>query len=214
MMPLDAYTVRTANGGKTRRRIFRMLASGLSMKQIAYNLRLSEKTIQYHWKYIKKMVGVDLPTQLPWIALKRRWATGTGKWIKAFMSLTLVTSVMAVDAPPALPKTYKSATGVTQGAGAAKLLTSIVVIQPKTFELSWCYPSGPGSDYAQGLISFNIYHSTSPGLSTMTLLANVQQQMTFTFSRLPEGMEFFAVKAMENSTNFESDWAIVGHCPY
>lgn len=139
-MPLDAYTRQRENGGKTRRRIFRMLASGMSPKEAACALGLSLKTVEYHWHYIKKMLGVKIASQLPWIAWKRRWATATGKWIKAFMCLSMVTSALAVDQPPVLPKIYKSATGIGQGAGAFKLITpSVIIPTTQTFSLSWDY---------------------------------------------------------------------------
>lgn len=127
--------------------------------------------------------------------------------MKRLTLILLCSTALAAESPPPLPKppkVYKHATGVEKGAGAKSLLAVEVLPAPKTFTITWCPVDDP-------TLTFNVYHSYTPGLSGMTLLTNVSSnRFTITVDRsIP--MEFFSVKAL-NVFGIESDWATNKPC--
>ncbi len=53
--------------------VMQLLVKGKSPKEAGWELGLSLKTIQYHWKIIKLTVGVKSYVELVWYALERGW---------------------------------------------------------------------------------------------------------------------------------------------
>lgn len=191
--PLDRLSGR-------QREVLQLIAEGHCTKEIAAALHVSPKTAEYHRDMLQKSLGIF------GVAGLVRFAYRVGL-VSATACVLLCSTALAHSQPPPLPKIYKPATGVTKGSGATTLMQVVpqaVVVPPKTYTFSWCYPSGPGSDYSQGFISFNVYHSNFPSISTMTLLTNVTQMSVTVPPTSP--MEFFGVKAYHNLTHRESDW--------
>lgn len=201
-----------------QRQVLTLIAKGFSMKEIGWiletdktnprngekrNRHCSEKTIEYHKYQVMKATGLNSIAELTHFAIKVGLVPLCVVWMLFLTNLNA-----QIQQPPALPKSYKPATGVTKGSGAEKLMQVVpqaVVVPPRTLTFTWCYPSQPGSDYANGWISFNVYHSNSPLLNTMTLLTNVTQT-SVTIPMKPSGSEFFGVKAQHSLTHRESHW--------
>ena len=58
--------------------VFRMLAEGRSVSDIARALSLSQKTVANHQSIIKQKLEADTVAQMVWIALKRGLVSGSG----------------------------------------------------------------------------------------------------------------------------------------
>lgn len=99
---------------------------------------------------------------------------------------------------PPVPKTFTSASGVTQGSGAQALTTVVTNIPPKSITVMW-NPSITGN------VTYNVYHATVPHLSAMSLYGSTPQNQFHVIVNTNLVMEFFQVKACQGTN--ESDWA-------